>query len=69
MVVGRRFWRPKVGAGGFCWFIFRFTIGGSIWGGKFALESGEGLRLEGEVRELLVDGRLEAGLEIRVFDV
>ena len=63
MVVGRRFWRPKAGGGGICWFIFRFTIGGSIWGGMFALESGVGLRLEGE------DGRREAGLEIRVLDV
>ena len=62
MVVGR-FWRPKAGGGGFCWVIFRFAIGGSIWGGKFALER-VGLRFEGEVRELLLVR--EAGLE---FDV
>ena len=65
-MVGGRFWRPKAGGGGgFCWIILRFAIGGSIWGAKFALEKG-GLRLEGEVRELLVDGRREAGLELDV---
>lgn len=68
-MVGVKFWRPKAGGvGGFCWVILlvRFAIGGSIWGGKFVLEL---LRFEGEVKELLlllVDGRLEAGLE---FDV
>ena len=53
-----RFWRPKAGGGGFCcWIIFRFAIGGSISGG---LESAR-LRLEVEVRELPMDGCLEAG--------
>lgn len=68
MVVGRRrFWRPKAGGGGTCWIIFRFAIGGCIWDGKFALESC-GLRFEGEVRELLVDGRREACSEMGVLN-
>lgn len=62
-----RFWRPKAGAGGFCWCIFRFAIGGSIWGAKFVLES-DGLRFVGEVRGLLVDECREAGLETRLVD-
>ena len=62
-----RFWRPKAGGGGFCWAIFRFAIGGSIWGAKFVLESCR-LRFEGEVRGLLVDERREAGLETRLVN-
>ena len=67
---GGRFWRPKVGCGGgFCWviIILWFAIGGC---GMFALERVVGLRLGGEVKELLlllvVDVRLVAELE---FDV
>lgn len=52
------------------WVIFRFVIGGSIWGAKFIWDGAALLRFKGEVRTLLlVDERREAGLETKlVFD-